>query len=166
MSTSAPAAAPVRHGRATCLECVRGDLDRIEQAHAAGTLQAHGGCSSGQVLWHVGRFMSFSIDGFPFRPPLPVRIVGRLFRSWVLSDRPIPRGIRLNRPGLDRLLPPGTVDLTAGLAEIRGPLERVAAGERFTAPSPLVGPLSHEQWVRMHAKHYAHHAAFLSFPGA
>jgi hypothetical protein len=158
------APAPARRVRATCLGCVRDDLDRIERAHAAGTLEARGGWTAPQVLWHVGRFMRFSLDGFPFRAPLPIRMVGRLIRPLVLSDRPIPRGMRLDRPGLDALLPPAGVDMAAGLAEIRGPLDREAAGERFTAPSPLVGPLSHAQWVRLHAKHYAHHAAFLAMP--
>ena len=156
----------VRTVRATCLGCVTGECDRLEAAHAAGTLRAHGGWTSGQNLWHVGRFMSFSIDGFPFNPPLPIRMIGRLLKRGALSDRPMPTGIRLDRGGLDALIPPAETSFEEGMAELRAPLRRIEDGERFTQPSPLFGPLTHDQWVRLHAKHFAHHAAFLSYPDA
>jgi hypothetical protein len=110
--------------------------------------------------------MRYALEGFPFRAPLPIRMVGRLMKGAMLSDRPLPRGISLKRPGLDRLLPPDDVSFEQGAAEVREILARVDAGERFTHPSPLVGPLTHEQWVTVHAKHFAHHAAMLSYPGA
>ena len=151
--------------KATCLGCIAGELDRLEAAHAAGTLRAHGGWTAGQVLWHVGEFMTYSLDGFPFRPPLPIRVVGRLMKGMMLGPRPMPKGIRLNRPGLDALIPPADVSFAEGLAHLREPVRRVQeGGEQFTIPSPLIGPLTHAEWVKLHAKHFAHHASFLSYP--
>lgn len=141
------------------LAAIRRELDRLETADRAGTLEARGDWTFGQVCWHVARFMRMSREGFPFRPPLPVRLVGRLMKGWALGPKPMPTGIKL-RGGMRQLAPPANA--AEGPAQLRAELDAVLdGGARFTEPSPLLGPLSHHEWARLHAKHAAHHFGFL-----
>jgi hypothetical protein len=36
----------------------------------------------------------------------------------------------------------------------------------MTKPSPLLGALTHEQWVRLNLNHTQMHFGFLTYPGA
>lgn len=168
MDATAPAGTgPARSYAATCHTCIRKELDRLQAAHDAGTLEAHGDWSAGQILWHCGHIMRFSMEGFPFRPPLPVRLVGRFMKGFALGPRKTPRGIKLNRPGLDQLIPPGDTTFEQGMAEIREILDRVdEGGETYAHASPLFGPMTHDEWITLHAKHFAHHVEHLTYPGA
>lgn len=109
------------------------------------------------------------MDGFPFRAPLALRLLGRLAERPLLSGKPFPRGMSPKRPGLELLVPPADTDVETGAAETREILDRVDrvdGGERFAAPSPVVGPPTHDDRVTLHARHFARHAAMLSYPGA
>jgi len=46
---------------------------------------------------------------------------------------------------------------------LRSALARLDADEKFTQPSPLLGRLSHEQWVRMQLGHASMHLGFLDY---
>ena len=138
------------------------DIRALEVSHEAGTLRATGTWTPGQVLWHVGRFIRFSIEGFPFRPPLPIRVIGRLMRPMALSKKPLPRGIRLNRPGLDALIPPADCSFEDGAEELRSVIQRLQSGdETCSQPSPLFGKFTNAEWAKIHFKHAKHHMSLL-----
>lgn len=69
-------------------------------------------------------------------------------------------GIRLPRSAA-ALLPSEGVSVGEGVGALRGQLERVARGERMEATSPLLGPLTHEQWERLHLSHCNMHFGFV-----
>jgi hypothetical protein len=141
------------------------EVERVAEAAAASRLRTLGSWSAAQILWHLGRLMEFSFDGFPFRYPWPVRWPARLLRvlSWrwllALAFRP---GFR-NPPVAEAVEPPPAVSLAEAVRYVRGQLERISSGERMAAANPSMGPLSHEQWVEVHLRHAELHLSFLVF---
>jgi hypothetical protein len=141
------------------------EVQRVAEAATAGRVRTLGSWSPAQILWHVGRLIELSFDGFPFRYPWPVRWVARLLRmlSWrwllALAFRP---GFR-NPPVAQALEPGPAVPLAEAVRYVRDQLERISSGEQMTAANPSMGPLSHEQWVELHLRHAELHLSFLRF---
>jgi len=118
-----------------------------------------GNWTPSQVVEHVAEFMHWSREGFDVRPPLLLRIAGRLMRPWALRGRP-PAGMKLP-PKLQRLVPARSVSWDAAITHLEDEVRRIDAGERYTHSSPLFGRLTHVQWVRLHCNHAAHHFSFV-----
>jgi hypothetical protein len=139
------------------------EVDRLAAAEAAGTVRRLGNWSPAQAFQHLGRFIEFSFDGFPFRYPWPMRLVCRILRliSWrwlvALALRP---GFK-NPPAAAAVEPDPSVPLETATAYLRGQLERIRRGERMTQPSPAEGWVLHEQWVYAHLRHAELHLSFL-----
>jgi hypothetical protein len=139
------------------------EIERVAEAAAAGRVRTLGNWTSAQILWHLGKLMEFSFDGFPFRYPWPLPWVARLLRmlSWrwllVLAFRP---GF-CNPPAAEALEPEPTLSLAEAVRYVRGQLQRLSSGERMTAANPSMGTLSHEQWVEVHLRHAELHLSFL-----
>lgn len=145
------------------LEDLQREIDAIVSADRDGSLRTLGNWSAGQNLQHIGRFFEFALDGFPFQLPWPLRVVGRLLRNRSLS-KPLPAGVRF--PTNARALAPDPeVPTEEGAAYLRAQLDRIGAGERMTAVSPLLGPLDHDEWVRLQLRHAELHLSFLD-PGS
>jgi len=62
------------------------------------------------------------------------------------------------------LLPRAGVSFEDGMARLRHALARLEAGERMTHPSSFLGPLTHDEWVRLNLNHTQLHLGFLAFP--
>ena len=145
------------------LEDLQREIDAIVSADRDGSLRALGNWSAGQNLQHIGRFFEFALDGFPFEVSRSLRLLGRLMRNRALNARP-PAGLRF--PANARALAPDdNVPTEEGAAYLRAQLDRIGAGERMTAPSPLLGPLEHDEWVRLQLNHAELHLSFLD-PGS
>ena len=63
-------------------------------------------------------------------------------------------------------MPRPGVTYEQGMTRIRRALSRIEAGERMTKPSPWLGAMTHEEWVRLNLNHTAMHFGFLTYPGA
>src|SRR5690349_17315611 len=65
------------------------EVDRVRAAAAAGAVRSLGNWSPAQILWHVGRLMELSFDGFPFRYQRGPEWITRLFRllawRWLIA---------------------------------------------------------------------------------
>src|SRR5437588_3710761 len=65
------------------------EVDRVTAAAAAGRVRSLGNWSPAQVLWHIGRFVELSLDGFPFRYRRRPEWIVRLFRilawRWLIA---------------------------------------------------------------------------------
>lgn len=145
---------------------VSADLDRLESAHHAGTLKASGNWTPGQVFEHLAIFMACPIDGFPpGKPPLHIWLLTRwIIRPVALKGGPPPAGIKLPKEAAF-LLPPEGTSFEKGIGDLRRQITRVTEkGERFTHPSPVFGPLTHEQWTTLQLGHCKLHLSFLD-PG-
>jgi hypothetical protein len=60
------------------------EIQRLEGARTRGRLERAGNWSLDQCCQHLGRWIEFSIDGFPFKYSWHYRLLGRLIRliSW------------------------------------------------------------------------------------
>lgn len=140
-------------------------LERLERAHAAKQVRQLGRWTPAEILDHLARFLQASLDGFgPERPPLPLRVFGRLIKPLALSDHPTPKGIKLKGPIGEVLLPTAEKEFASAMAEVRAQIARVHPDRRsnpYIAASPLLGPLSRAEWDKLHLKHFRHHLGYL-----
>ncbi len=145
------------------LDEISKDLDRMEAAHHAGTLQTTGNWSAGQIFEHVSILFECSLDGFPSQAPAPLRWMAILFfKKKALSGETMPAGFKLPK-GAAFLIPQEDTTFEEGLLRLRQVLARVEAGERFRVPSPMLGKLSHEEWTTLHCSHCSLHMSFIDY---
>jgi hypothetical protein len=139
------------------------EVERVTAAAAAGKVRALGNWSPAQVLWHLGRLIEFSFDGFPFRYRRGVRWLTLLLRAvawrWLIRMALRP-GFR-NPPYAAALEPDPALALADAAAYLRHQIDRIRAGERMTQEAAVEGPFSHEQWLYIHLRHAELHFSFL-----
>ncbi|MFG0293816.1 MAG: DUF1569 domain-containing protein [Phycisphaerales bacterium JB050] len=158
--------APKRDLKFTCMNCLKDELGRLEQANTKGELVTTGNWSAGQILSHCAIFMRCSFDGFPSRAPARLRVIARLmFKKKAVSGAPMPSGFQLPKQA-SFMLPAPEVPFEQGMGELREQVARLDAGEQFSHPSPVLGPLTHEEWVKLHLAHCMMHLGFMDYPGA
>lgn len=147
--------------RFSTLDDLRKELETLERAHRAGQLRTTGNWTPGQNLSHLASFIRYAYDGYPpllQHPPLMLRLIARLLRGVFLSS-PLPRGVKI--PGV----PGGTVGVEDvsfedGLAMFEREIERLARIAP-TRANPLLGNLTHDQWIRLHLRHAELHLGYL-----
>ncbi len=143
------------------LDELSAELDAVEAAERAGALRTTGAWSAGQILEHCGMLMRFSFDGFGgVRAPWFVRLGGSACFKPRLGKSQMKPGLKLPKSAA-KLLPRDLAPFGEGMALIRSQLARIAAGERMTQDSPVLGRMTHEQWVLLHLDHCRMHMGFL-----
>jgi hypothetical protein len=144
------------------------EVDRVAAAATAGSVRPLGNWSPAQVLWHIGRLMELSFNGFPFRYRRGPAWITRLFRllAWrwliALAFRP---GFQ-NPPGAATLEPEPSLSLEEATAYLKRQIARVRGGERMTRECSVEGPYTHEQWVYIHLRHAELHLSFQAIGSA
>jgi len=138
---------------------LRAEIERIVTADRAGQLTVLGNWSTGQALRHLAAWINYAFDGFPRTPPWFVKIILRLLKSRFFEAKGLSAGVRI----------PGATQGTWGV----GPLtvdereQRVlAAWARLragppSAPHPVFGLLSSDEWWAMHLARARLHLSFL-----
>ncbi len=159
--------APRRELRLTSLAELSAELDRIQAAHDAGTLDTSGNWNPGQILEHIAILMECAIDGFPSSPPAPVRwILILLFKKKALKGGAPPAGFKIPKQAAF-LVPGEATTFDEGMARLRRVIARVReGGERFTHDSPVFGRLTHDQWETLQCGHASLHLGFMAYDGA
>ena len=89
-----------------------------------------------------------------------IRVLGSTFFKPRLGKSQMKPGIKLPASA-SMLLPREEVPFDEGLALIRSQLARIDAGEKMTHDSPVLGAMTHEQWVLLHLDHCRMHMGFL-----
>lgn len=137
------------------------EVERIGAAVENGTATTTGNWSIGENAEHCARFIRYACDGFEGLAPGAVRFIARLLiLKSALGEKPLKPGFQLPKDASSMLPTPGIPD-AEGLGELRKQLKRVLAGKEMTAISPLLGPLTHEQWTILQCKHCALHLSFI-----
>jgi len=149
------------------LDDIRAEIDRLEQAHNAGTLTSTGNWTPGQIFWHCASLVRGALDGFPedAKPPLWLKLFGRMIKAKATAPGgEAPTGFKIP-PGLAKVFEPSP-DLTfeQGASELRVLLDRIASGATMEKPSPLFGELNNEQWTNLQVGHCQMHFSFMN-PG-
>jgi Protein of unknown function (DUF1569)/Domain of unknown function (DUF4265) len=141
---------------------LRNEVRALDEARHQGRLEKSGNWTLDECCQHLGRWIEFSIDGFPFKYPWRYRLFGRLVRLWSwmwlvsLATRP---GFR-NPPSVKAVEPDQEIPEGAGVSYLLQQLDRIDAGERMMQPSPVEGPITHEQWWYFHLQHAKLHLSF------
>lgn len=138
------------------LDDIGADVERLAKSRE---IRALGNWSPGQVFQHVANVMNKCIDGFAFRPPAIIRFVVRCFFKRRFLTKPMAPGFKLPAAAASELIPPATTQ-EAGLDSIRRALARLQT-ETIRVPSPVLGPLTVEQWNQLHCRHAELHLSFL-----
>lgn len=140
----------------TVEEAIR-DAERLVGAERAGRLRRLGNWTLGQALGHVAAWASYPYEGYPITPPWIVRVLGPLMKKRVLRG-PLPRGYRL--PGVaGGTYATEAIDAQVALDRYRGALRRLATTPP-TAPNPVLGHMTPDEWLRLHLGHAALHQGF------
>ena len=125
-----------------------------------------GAWSLAQCCDHLRLFIDYSLDGFPFKLPLHMRLAGPLMKKKTLESRRLPVGVK----GPPALMPKTVEDI--GLAQntsadadsanrLLATIDRYIAYKGTPQPSPLFGKLDRASWDQLHLIHAAHHLSFL-----
>ncbi|MHC4427929.1 MAG: DUF1569 domain-containing protein [Planctomycetota bacterium] len=117
-----------------------------------------GNWSAPQIVQHVAKLINFSIDGFPAKAPLMIRLAGRLMRNRSLA-KTLPAGFRLPTK-FTFLEPDADVEWDDAVTYLRETIGRLQ-NERMDAPSPVLGKMTHEEWERLHCRHAEMHFSFI-----
>src|SRR5262245_6005288 len=137
------------------LEEIAADVERLASCNE---LRSLGNWSSGQVLQHLATTMNGSIDGFPNFVPAPVKLFLRVFMKRRFLTKPMPAGFKLpQRAGI--MLPQPTA-WDAALANFRKAMQRLKSETR-RSPHPAFGPMTADEWEKIHCRHCELHLSFL-----
>lgn len=112
--------------------------------------------SVGQMCRHLAAIMRASVDlpaSTQFDPSLRVDADRK---RVILETGSIPEGLATGQP----FDPPGGLDDREEAEGLRSAIAYYAASPGPALAHPLLGPLSRQEWDRMHCHHAAHHLSF------
>ena len=136
------------------LEELRLDAEAI----AAGPFATIGQWSYGQILDHLAKAVHCSIDGFPFRAPLWMRLGAPFLKNSVLTKKMQP-GWKLPKSA-DPYLPDAEATVEDALARLVKGIDRLDT-ENPEAAHPVFGKLAREEWIQLHLRHAELHMSFV-----
>ena len=148
------------------------DLDEVvrdaEHLQAKGYERA-GNWDLAQCCTHLSEWLRFPVEGFP-KAPAPIRAVFWVLRKTVgrkklltyITTGSFPAG----KPTMPQTVPPSGGDAREAIAKLKASVERLKAYAGPIVPSPLFGPMTKDEAVRMQLVHCAHHLSFLIPKGA
>ncbi|MEE9129307.1 MAG: DUF1569 domain-containing protein [Phycisphaerales bacterium] len=120
---------------------------------------ADGNWTPAQIVEHVTFFIDGTIDGFDFTAPLLIRVLARPFKKRILT-KPMKPGVKLPAR-MNVLLPDPETTWDDAVSALRDTVARIDSGERMMQPSPLLGAMTHEDWVNLHCRHAEMHFSFM-----
>ena len=133
------------------------DVDRLVEAERAGRLRRLGNWTLGQALGHLATWAEYSYAGAPIKAPFFIRWLKRLQKRSFLYG-PMRAGIWI--PGVQGgTLAAGPMPLDEGLDRMQRVMQRLKS-DPPTAASPLLGLLTHEEWIALHLRHAELHLGF------
>jgi hypothetical protein len=117
-----------------------------------------GNWSLGQICNHLGSSMILCVEGFPEAAPWPIRAsLGRIVKRKILRSGVMPAGARLP----ERFSPRPGLDDRAEAEAYRATINAFSAHRGPVSPHPFFGPMTYDDWSRLHTIHAAHHLGFL-----
>ena len=134
------------------LDDVMPDVDRLLAGHATA-----GNWSMGQICNHLAGTYRMSVEGFGVKAPWLLRAtLGRVFKKKVLGERRMKAGIKVP----ERFLPKPGLDDRAEAEALRSSIAHYRSHPEPRAPHPFFGPMTGDEWDRLHLIHSAHHLSF------
>lgn len=140
------------------LQEVVAEAQRLTAADAPTT----GNWSKGQIFEHLARTMDSSLDGFAFKMPWFVRMVGIYYFKPRIFKHGMTPGFKLKGASKLALAPDPLADQTA-LEHLTKSVQRLES-ENQRAFSPVFGQMTCEEWNKMHLRHSELHMSFIAEP--
>lgn len=140
------------------------ELDRVRDAHHAGTIRVSGNWTPGQILGHLAKWMGWYLDkNIPFGVGMPIRVIAKLFKGKLINS-PMKPGMGV-KPKTGIIGDDPAYDFEEGWDRLQNQLDRLRAGESLAGPNPVFGSLTHDEAMRIHLNHAALHLSFLHYDG-
>jgi hypothetical protein len=116
-----------------------------------------------QVCLHLAEWLRFPVEGFPkvpllLRPPLWVvrTALGAKLKAKVLAN-----GFDAGTRTMPQTVFAAGEDATAAVSKLKAAADQLKAHAGPIHPSPLFGPMTKDEAVRLQLKHCEHHLSFL-----
>jgi hypothetical protein len=135
------------------------DVDRLAEAEKKGTLRATGNWSLGQAIGHLAAWARYPLEGYPLmpRPPWFVRLLIPLMASGFIGKR-MPAGVRIgNVEGGTFSAEP--METEPAIRQLHDALRRLNK-QAPTIPNPMLGELTHQEWIMLNLRHAELHLSF------
>jgi hypothetical protein len=143
------------------------DLDEVVQDAESLLTRGYdkaGNWNLAQVCGHLAEWLRFPVEGFP-KAPAPIRAVFWVLRKTVgrkklltyITTGSFPAG----KPTMPETVPPAGGDPREAIEKLKTGVDRLKAHTGPIVPSPLFGPMTKDEAVRMQLVHAAHHLSFL-----
>jgi hypothetical protein len=139
----------------TSLDDLQSDAERL----AKGEFRTVGQWSYPQILDHLARTMTASLDGFGFKAPWWARtFIAPLAKNSFLT-KPMRAGFKLPKSAT-ALAPSADVSLSAAMENLRKAMTR-CTGETPQAEHPFLGKLASQEWNALYLRHAELHMSFV-----
>lgn len=140
-----------------CENCLLADAEKI--AALPDSYRALGNWSIGENFSHVAKTINASVNGFDFRVPLYLRVLGRVLRKKFLA-KTFHAGIEFNVSAAKQIGPDQGISTADAFKQLQDAVALFQSTNK-RAGSPIFGCLTAEQWVQMHARHAELHFSFI-----
>jgi len=140
---------------------VMAEARKIINAEEGGTLRRTGNWTVGQTLGHLAVWMEYALDGYPktMRPPWFVKAVVRIVMKKRMIKGPMRRGVKI--PGVKGgTLGTDVMPTQEGYQRLERAWERLTSTDPARV-NPLLGKLTHEEWIALNLRHAELHLGFL-----
>jgi len=108
-----------------------------------------------QNIWHVGRLLKAGVEGYPTTVPLPLKLIGPLFKKRVTTTGFNP-GIKLPAKAADHLVAPADTTIEQAMDMFETAMQ-AAKDKGFIDKNPLLGSMTQQQWIDLHCRHAEMH---------
>ncbi len=143
------------------LDQVIEELNRLQSVGYTPT----GNWNLSQVCGHCHDWMRYSLDGYPKAPP-PMRLILWLMKVTVgrrQFETVVNKGFKAKLPTLPETVPQADAASDAAAVEqLTKTINRLKESKGPIVPSPLYGPLTYDEAVKLQLAHCAHHLSFLN----
>jgi hypothetical protein len=137
------------------LDEFRADVERLAET----TVRTVGKWTYPQILDHLARSMTASLDGYGFKAPWLARVlIAPLVKNSILT-KGIRPGFSLPKAG-QHLFPSNDLDLSTAVENMHKALARYEA-EPQRVPHPFFGPLASQEYTSFHLRHSELHMSFV-----
>jgi hypothetical protein len=137
------------------LDELRADIDRMAET----TVRTVGNWTYPQILDHLTKSLTASLDGFGFKAPWLARVlIAPLVKNSILT-KGIKPGFKLPKVG-QHLYPSTDIELAMAVENIHKALARYET-EPQRIPHPFFGRLASQEYTSFHLRHCELHMSFV-----
>ena len=140
----------------SCFNCVLSDIAALGDDESK--LRTTGQWSAGRIVQHIADSITNSIDGWPIKGPLVMRLIGPLLKRKIISS-PMKPGFKIPK-SMEALLPPDSTAYSTAVANLKAAIARATA-EGMDEPHPVFGSMNNGQWLKLHCRHAEMHFSFM-----